>query len=196
MNRMRCFWNEGGFTLAELLVAVAVMTLLMAGVFVLQREGQEAYLLGSNRVETQQTARVALDLMTRELRSARSITSIASSPDITFVDQSGNTIRYCWSSSKTDCVSSGQRNYVGRTFNETYKVLTGGVQSPPGDSSDALVLTYYDKSTVLYTGTDQTKVSVIKISVKTKTEESVAAGSPGDQHATMESTIKLRATLS
>lgn len=196
MTRVRWLSNQHGFTLTELLVAVAVMTLVMAGVFVLQREGQEAYLLGSNRVETQQNARVALDLMTRELRSATSITTIASSPDITFVDQSGNTIRYCWSSSQTDCVSSGQLNYIGRTFNGTYKVLTGGVQSPPGDSSGALVLTYYDKSTVLYTGTDQTKVSVIKISVKTKTEESVATGLPGDQHATMESTIKLRATLS
>jgi prepilin-type N-terminal cleavage/methylation domain-containing protein len=189
MKRVSWLSNQRGFTLAELLVAVSVLGLVMAGVFVLQREGQEAYLLGSSRVETQQNARVALDLMTRELRSAGSITTIASSPDIRFVDQSGNTIRYCWSSSQTDCVSSGQLNYIGRKFNtDPTQCLTGGVQS--------LVLTYYDKSSVLYTGTDQTKVWVIKISIKTKTEESAAPGSPGDQHATMESTIKLRATLS
>lgn len=189
MTRMR-YWlrNQRGFTLAEVAVVTAVIGLIMAGVIVIQQGGQRAYLFGSSRVETQQNARVALDLMTRELRSARSITTIATSPDITFVDQSGNTIRYCWSSSQNDCVGSGQLNYLGRKFNGTYTVLIGGVQS--------LALTYYDKSTVLYTGTDQTKVWVIKISLVSKTEENVAANSPGDQRATMESTVQLRKYLS
>jgi len=45
--------NQRGFSLAELLVATAVIGLVMAGVFVVQQEGQQAYLLGSSRVETQ-----------------------------------------------------------------------------------------------------------------------------------------------
>jgi prepilin-type N-terminal cleavage/methylation domain-containing protein len=79
--------NERGFTMAELLVATAVAGLVMAGVFLVLRGGQQAYLLGSSRVETQQNARVALDLMTRELRSATSITLIPGTTDITFQDQ-------------------------------------------------------------------------------------------------------------
>jgi len=73
----RWLGDERGFTLAELLVATAVSGLVMAGVFVVQQGGQQAYLLGAARVETQQSARVTLDLMTRELRSARSMQRFA-----------------------------------------------------------------------------------------------------------------------
>ena len=191
--------NQRGFTLAELLVAVAVIGLVMAGVFVVQRGGQQAYLLGSNRVETQQNARVVLDLMTRELRSARSITTIPSTgctnmvcTDLTFVDQNGNSIQYCWSSRLTACDSTGQLTYLGRNFNGTYTVLIAGAQS--------LAMTsyiVYDVSTATYTKTiTPALVTVINISVTAKTEESVAAYSPGDQSATMESTIQLRLNLS
>ncbi len=174
--------NQRGFTLAELMVSAAVVGLVMAGVFVVQRGGQQAYLLGSNRVETQQNARVALDLITRELRSATSITTIASSPDICFVDQYSQTIRYALSGTTLNRYDNGP------TCDKlTATALIGGVQS--------LTLTYYDKSTAHYTGTDPTKVWVIKIGVVTKTEESVAANSPGDQRATMESTVQLRKNL-
>jgi prepilin-type N-terminal cleavage/methylation domain-containing protein len=191
MTRMRWLSNQHGFTLAELAVVAAVMGLLMAGVLGLQRQGQEAYLLGSSRVETQQNARVALDLMTRELRSARSVTTPTSVTDITFVDQTGQTIRYS--------VAGATLN---RTVNGTTTALIGGIQS--------LAMTgysVYDVYNNTYTTTtcgtmvsvsclQPALVKVIKISVKTQTEKGVATGSPGDQHATMESTIKLRATLS
>ena len=82
---MRHLASERGFTLAELMVTTAVIGLIMAWIFILQVGGQRAYLFGSNRVETQQNARVALDLMTRELRSSTSITTLASPTDISFV---------------------------------------------------------------------------------------------------------------
>jgi len=179
--------NQRGFTLAELLVAVAVMGLVMAGVFVVQRGGQQAYLLGSSRVETQQNARVALDLMTRELRSATSVVTLGSATDLTF--------KVCGDPPPipVPCVNPSTMRYalsgttLNRTVDGTTTALIGGVQS--------LTLTYYDKSTVLYTGTDPTKVWVIKISIVTRSEESVAPGSPGDQRATMESTVQLRGNL-
>ena len=46
------------------------------------------------------------------------------------------------------------------------------------------------------TTTTAAQIRVIRISLVTKTEERVAAGSPGDQRATMESTVKLRKYLS
>ena len=184
--------NQRGFTLAELLVVTAVMGVVMAGVFVVQRGGQQAYLLGSNRVETQQNARVTLELMTRELRSASSITTVTGNADITFVDQSGTAIRYCWSSSATACVSGSDRRFLNRIFNGTTTALIGGVQTLAITSYSV-----YDVSSATYTTTSTAaQIRVINISVVTKTEERVAAGSPGDQRATMESTVKLRKSLS
>jgi prepilin-type N-terminal cleavage/methylation domain-containing protein len=181
-----CVRNQRGFALAELLVAVAVMGLVMAGVFVVQRGGQQAYLLGSNRVETQQNARVVLDLMTRELRSARSITTITGCAnsvctDLTFVDQNGQTVRYALAGTT-----------LNRTVGGTTTALIGGAQSLAMTSYSV-----YDVSSATYTKTvTPAQVTVIKISATIKTEESVAANSSGDQRATMESTIRLRLSLS
>ena len=195
MIRIRRFSNQRGVTLAELLVAAAVIALIMAGVFLIQREGQEAYLLGSNRVETQQNARVALDLMTRELRTATSVTQITSATDMTFVDQNGKTRQYV-----LDTASSTLK----RTDDDgVLRPLIGGIQS--------LTMTgysVYDVYSNTYTTTtcgtipnpptcpNTALVRVTTISLVTKTEDNAAPGSPGDQHATMESTIRLRATLS
>ncbi len=185
MTRLRRWLdNQRGFTLTELMIAVAVITIVLAGVFAVQQEGLQAYLWGSNRVETQQNARVALDLMTREIRSAASITTITSATDITFLDQTlpnPKTIRYAVSGTT-----------LNRTENGTTTPLIGGVQS--------LTMTYYKVYDVYNntytTTTTATQVKVIKISIMTKTEEGVATGQPGDQHARMECTVRLRATLS
>ena len=76
----RLIGDQHGFSLPELLLTVAILGLVIAGTFTLQQQRQQAYLLGSNRVETQQNARVALDLMTRELRAATSTSSSHNSP--------------------------------------------------------------------------------------------------------------------
>jgi hypothetical protein len=184
--------DQRGYALSELLVSAAVIVLLMAAVFAVQRGGQHAYLLGSNRVETQQNARVALSLISRELRTARSITAVSGTADITFVDQSGVAIRYCWSSSTTSCSTSGTRSVLNRTVDGTVTPLIGGVQT-----FTLTAYSVYDVSSGTYTTTaTANQIRVVKIGLVTKTEESAAAGSAGDQRATMESTVKLRLYLS
>ena len=80
--------NERGYTLAELLTAMAVMGLLLAGLLLTLQEGQTAYQYGAGRAEVQQNARVALERMLRELRSASTITT-SSANAVTF------TYRWC-----------------------------------------------------------------------------------------------------
>jgi prepilin-type N-terminal cleavage/methylation domain-containing protein len=65
--------DQRGFTLAELLVACAIVGLVLAGLVALQREWQFAHSQGIRRLESQQAGRLAMDRLTRELRTAQSI---------------------------------------------------------------------------------------------------------------------------
>jgi type II secretory pathway component PulJ len=67
-------WGAGqhpcGVSLTDLLVALAVLGLLLAGTLALLDEGQRTWAQGAARVEAQQSARVALARLARELRQA------------------------------------------------------------------------------------------------------------------------------
>jgi hypothetical protein len=57
-------------SLAELLAALAVFGLVIAAAGTFFSSGQRAYLIGTARVESQQSARIALARMSREIRQA------------------------------------------------------------------------------------------------------------------------------
>ena len=173
----RMLRDQRGFTLTELLVVTAVLAVVLGAVILIQQKGQEAYIMGSNRVETQQNARVALDLMTRELRSATAITAIPSGTNMTFTDQNGASVQYQ--------LASGN---LTRSTGGIATILIGGVQS--------LAFTYYSAyngqtNTGTSTGT-ASAVKVIKIALETGTEEAAGAGSFARQFAKMESMVRLR----
>ena len=62
--------DQRGFTLAELLVAIAILGLIMLGVMTLLMTGNQSYLTGSNQAEAQASARAALERVTLDLREA------------------------------------------------------------------------------------------------------------------------------
>jgi prepilin-type N-terminal cleavage/methylation domain-containing protein len=174
--------DQRGFSLAELMVVMALTGLVLAGVFAIQQEGTNSYLMGAGRVETQQNARVALELMVRELRSATCVTALSGTTDISFktgdVDCAlGVTVRYQLSG-----------NTLNRTEAGVGGILIGGVQS----------LTYtfcsaYDPTTnTCTTTTVPANVKAVRIQITTRPERPAGAGSPGDQRATVESTVMLR----
>lgn len=93
--------GQRGFTLIELLLALATLGLVLVGVVLLQQQGQFAFVTGTARVESQQNARVALELFVREVRSARGVVAAAGCDDVTsgatdfsFQNQDGVVIRY------------------------------------------------------------------------------------------------------
>jgi prepilin-type N-terminal cleavage/methylation domain-containing protein len=69
-HRRTTLTSDRGFTLAELLVSVAIVGLVLAGVLGLWTTGSTTYLVGANRVEAQSSARAALALMARDIRGA------------------------------------------------------------------------------------------------------------------------------
>ena len=62
--------NQRGFTLAEMLVVCALVGLVMASLLGLVMQGQQAYWFGTTQVDGQQTVRVALERMAKEMREA------------------------------------------------------------------------------------------------------------------------------
>jgi len=65
-----------GFTLLEVLVSIAVFSLVMLTVYSLFSMAQTTYSQGGNDMELWQNARASLDRMTRELRQAEEIVTV------------------------------------------------------------------------------------------------------------------------
>jgi len=186
-----------GFTLAELLVVVAILGFMMAALFTLQRQGQMAYLTGSARVEVQQNARLALDMMISDIRSALPVagtTQVVTAIDancatgappaggggtsIGFSDQNGVATTYALVGANCDTSATGcdlQKNNV---------TVIGGVQT--------LQIWCYNNATPVILNATLANIREIRIQIKTKTERGAGAGTPGDQHAIVESRVRFR----
>jgi prepilin-type N-terminal cleavage/methylation domain-containing protein len=191
--------NERGFTLAELLVASAVLGFLMLGVFTIQRQGLGAYQVGAARVEVQQNARVALETMFGEIRTAETITAIPAACGTGPVPTGGGATSISMTYVKRD-PATGVETTVGIDYQLTgtslerrerpnpivfagpFVTLIGGVQT--------LRVWCYDVNDAL-TAT-MSLVRSVHVQVSTSTESVVAATSDRNQHAFMETRVRLR----
>ena len=172
-----------GFTLAELLVVIAVLGVMTAGLIAVQTSGQTTYLIGAHRVESQQNGRVALEMMIRELRSALSVTAIPSATTMTFVDENNSVIQYQLSGTTLNRTATGCPTCTGLPT-----PMIGGVRT--------FALAYfsdYDGSTNSGTPTTQAgQVRLVRVQLVTGTEEIVASYSASNQQATIEALVRLR----
>jgi len=68
--RVSAFRDEGGFTLAEMLVVCALLGTVMAGVLSLLMIGQQSATATANKVDAQSNARMGIDRLIEEVREA------------------------------------------------------------------------------------------------------------------------------
>jgi prepilin-type N-terminal cleavage/methylation domain-containing protein len=172
--------NDRGFTLAELLAVCAVIALLMAGVFLTLEQGQSAYLFGAGRVEVQQNARVALDRVLRELRTATLVTTAAANDvKFTYLDGTNTLVTVEYSLSGT----SLQRNQTVPALGGQPAVLVGGV--------GGFAVTYYDITDVA--GATAANTRAVDIQIITQAEDtSLATYSPAHRSVIVQGRVKLR----
>jgi prepilin-type N-terminal cleavage/methylation domain-containing protein len=184
--------DQRGFTLTELLVVATVLGMILAGVVLIQMQGQQAYLFGSHRVEVQQNNRAALELMVRDIRSAASVTTLGSATDLTLMTCQDP---YPSSAPTTPCLPADvitvryqlSGTTLNRIVNGTTTPLIGGVQT--------LAMTYYaynPSTNTTSVTTTPASVKLVRVQLVTGTEDQVGAGSPAKQRATMESLVRLR----
>lgn len=99
-----------GFSLLELVMVIILLSIAAAVAAPFIANGFKAYFTGRDLVETDWQARVALERITRELRTVRAPAdlSILSASDLTFIDIDGNSIRYCMGAVGTCSGASGE----------------------------------------------------------------------------------------
>jgi prepilin-type N-terminal cleavage/methylation domain-containing protein len=172
--------NERGFTLAELLAVCAVLGLLMAGLFLALQQGQTAYLFSAGRVEVQQNARVALDRMLRELRTATQVTTAtANDVQCTYLDGTNTLVTVEYSLNGT----SLQRNQTVPAIPGQPAILVGGVSG--------FTVTYYDINDVA--GATAANTRAVEIQITTQPEDtSLASYSPANRTAVVRGRVKVR----
>ena len=175
--------DQRGFTLAEILVAAAVLSMMMAALLIVQQQGQFAYITGAARVETQQSARWALDALTGELRSAQGVTTLGAgcgtgpipsgggASSITFTDASGTPVQYGLTGTNLERTSGG-----------TTTVITPGVE--------ALRLWCLDTNGDL-TATAGA-VRSLHVRIQTRSEYASSGAGPQNQRAALEAHLRLR----
>jgi len=152
-----------GFSLPELLVSLAVLGLLLAGIFGLLRGGIGAYAVGSARVEGQQAARVALERMVKELREAGyDPTGAGIAPIVTAAPDRVTFQRDLNKNGVVDATSE-RVTFVLRAGDSVLRRDAGAGAQPIVEGVRRLTLTYFDRAGVVTT--DPARVASIRISL-------------------------------
>ena len=92
---MRQYWrNTDGFTYVELLTGMVLTVLLLTAIFGLLAVSLGSWQTGSRKVEVEQTARIGLDAIVRELRYEAAEILSAGDNSLQFRNQTGETVEF------------------------------------------------------------------------------------------------------
>ncbi|MBI3030699.1 MAG: prepilin-type N-terminal cleavage/methylation domain-containing protein [Candidatus Rokubacteria bacterium] len=131
-----------GFTLAEVLVGLALVGIVLLMLMGLLQQGEQAYLVGTRRLEAQQSARVALDRLAGELRQAGIDPRGIGFPPLVNLTPTGFTIQ---NDLNGDGVIAGNPERI--TYSLTGRTLrrnAGGGAQPLIDDVESLTFTYLE----------------------------------------------------
>jgi prepilin-type N-terminal cleavage/methylation domain-containing protein len=205
MRLTEALGSERGFTLAELLVACAIIALVMAGLLVSLQAGQEAYLRGSNEVEATQSVRVAIERMAQELRVAGfcpTCTGATPFTAITAQSATGFTIQNDWDGdgviTAAGTVTDGFGNVRGEQI--VYAFAGGtltrqetGVDASPltlATGINSLTFTYQDNAGVVTAVPDN--ICTVVVTATTQPQFQPAATLQGRVLVTMTDSLRMR----
>jgi type IV pilus assembly protein PilW len=153
-----------GFSLAELLVSLAVLGLLLAGTFGILHGGLRAYDWGSARVEAQQSARAALERMVTELREAGYDPMGAGIEPITVATPDGVTFQRDLNGNGVVDPTRERVTFVLRPGESVLRRDAGGGAQPLIEGVRRLRLTYFDRAGA--PTTDASRVAAVRIHIE------------------------------
>jgi len=98
--------RRNGFTLVELLVAIAAGTLVMASMMTIMFFTARSFMAIGNYTDMNRSSRYALDVMNRDIRGASAVVSYVTATNggitsMTFTNLDTSTFTYAWNSTAT-----------------------------------------------------------------------------------------------
>lgn len=180
--------RAGGFTLVELLVALAVVGLVMVATLTILQQGQEGYALGVARLEAQQSARVALERVAREVRTAGFDPAGTGFPAIVNPAPTSLTIQKDLNGNGVIDAAAESVTYLLR--GTTLRRNAGGGAQPVIEGVEDLTFTYLDAGGAPTTLPAAIRTVIIALTVTTGSSPSVAH--LGTRTASMRTQVRLR----
>jgi Tfp pilus assembly protein PilW len=178
---LKTFRAESGFSLAELLVACAMVGIVLAGTFVALQSGESAFQYSSGKVEVQQNGRVALDRMMRDLRTGSAVTAATpTSISFQYIDETATTVTVTYSLTGTTLQRNQTSPVPAAAQPET---VIGGINT--------LALVYYDNNNAVTTTV--ANIRVVDVRLITQSENtSLGSYNLANQLATFEDRVRMR----
>ena len=178
---LKTFTSQSGFSLAELLVACAMVGVVLAGTFVALQSGESAFQYSTGKVEVQQNARVALDRMIRDLRTGSSVTAATpTSISFQYIDETAATVTVTYSLTGTT-LQRNQTNPVPAAAQP--ETVIGGVNT--------LALVYYDSNNAVTVTVANIRVVDVRLITQSETT-GLASYNMANQQATFEDRVRMR----
>lgn len=176
--------GAAGYSLADLLVSLAVLGFVLAGTYSLLHAGLGAYGFGAARVEAQQSARVALERMVRELREAGYDPTGAGIAAVLTAEPERVTFQRDLNGNGVVDPTHERVTFLLRPGESVLRRDAGGGAQPIIEGVRRLALTYYDR--VGAATADPARVAAIRIQIE------VGLAGPG---VVVESHVTLRNAL-
>jgi type IV pilus assembly protein PilW len=186
--------NDRGYTLMELMVAIAIGMIVMASVATTFTSQTRAYSAQEQINQMEQNARGALDIMSRELKMAGYKPNGGSVTGVVSYSSSSLTIQADLNADGAVSTSGSDNEQIAYAYDSTNKKITRQVGTAAAatlaENISAFTFTYYQSSgTTLATST--TDIRRIKIAITAKTEKP----DPGYQTNGGYRTMDLSATI-
>jgi len=142
---MSAWRTEGGVSLAELLISLAILGVVLAAVLECLPVALKAYAFGAGRVEAQQSARAALERLAAELREAGYDPKGAGIQPIVVAQSTQVTFQKDLNSNGVVDPTRERITYLLRATETTLRRDAGGGAQPIIDGVRRFSLSYFDR---------------------------------------------------
>jgi len=192
--------NQKGFTLTELLVAMGLSLMVLSAVYGVYRVQAHTVRAQEFKMEAQEDARAALDMMAREIRNAGffPVGACPESVNNGLVAATPTTLQFVYDANGLNGCADTMAT-VGADENVTYaltggnitRAVNGGAAQPltAGNVTNTIMFTYFDNAGIATTTLANIKRVSITVSVRSRSTD---AQFGGGQLITMTSNVDLR----